>query len=154
MITQTQEMAPTTQTKTNESFQVFNNIFSNIDILTPIGYLTAVREGITGSELRDITQVIGNREVIARSIGRESSNLSRAYQVKLLSQNASDSVIDIARVYLQAARLYGSIEMAKMWMSLPIPALGGEIPEKLIDSHAGRELVRQTLKKMEFGEYV
>lgn len=154
MNTQTQQKQSSREVETNDPSLLFNNIFNGLDILTPVDYLTAVREGITGHELRDIAKTIGNRELIARSIGRDPSNLSRAYQVKHLSQIASDSVVDIARVYLQAARVYGSIELAKKWMSLPIPALGGEIPEKLIDSHAGRELVRQTLKKMEFGEYI
>ncbi len=150
----TQQMTNGQLAEAMEAPDVFNNIFHGVDILSPVGYLAAVREGVTGPELRDIAKTIGNRELIARCINREPSNLSRAYQVKHLSQNASDSIVDIARVYLQAARVYGSVDKAKKWMSLSIPALGGEVPENIIDSHAGRELVRQILKKMEFGEYV
>ncbi|MFM2481310.1 antitoxin Xre/MbcA/ParS toxin-binding domain-containing protein [Celerinatantimonas sp. YJH-8] len=134
--------------------ETIDQLFPEVDILSPSGYLTAVRAGLSGDKLRIITKFIGDRELVARSIGKDASNLSRSYRVKLLPPAVTDNLIDTVRVYLQAAQIYDSMELAKEWMNSPIPSLGGEIPATLLDTHAGRELVRQTLRKMEYGEYV
>lgn len=130
-----------------------NDLFPNVDIMSPSGYLSIVRSGVSGAQLKTITDLIGEKELIARSIGT-TSNLSRTYQTKRLSSIATDSLIDLLRVYIQAAKIYESLDLAKEWMCSPIPALGGEIPVNMLDSHAGCEVVRQTLRRMEFGEYV
>ncbi|MGO3346686.1 MAG: antitoxin Xre/MbcA/ParS toxin-binding domain-containing protein [Marinomonas sp.] len=92
--------------------------------------------------------------MIASAIGKDVSNLSKSYRTKCLSELVSDNLIDTLRVYMQAANLYESVELAKEWMNSRIPALGGEVPVTLLNTHAGRELVRQTLRKMEYGKFV
>ncbi|WP_339718689.1 MbcA/ParS/Xre antitoxin family protein [Marinomonas primoryensis] len=121
--------------------------------MSAIGYLLIVRSRVSGDQLKAITDLIGEKELIARSIGT-TSNLSKSYQTKRLSSTATDNLIDLLRVYILAAKVYESFDLAKEWMRSSIPALGGEIPVNMIDSHAGREVVRQALRRMEFGEYV
>lgn len=136
------------------SLDLINDLFPGIDIMSPTGYLSIVRSGLSGKKLKAITKLIGERELIARSIGTAPSNLSKSYQSKRLSSIATDTLIDILRVYVQAAIIYESVNLAKEWMRSSIPALGGEIPTNILDSQAGREVVRQALRRMEFGEYV
>ena len=135
------------------SLDSISDLFPNVDIMSPTGYLSIVRSGVNSKQLRAITDLIGDEELIARSIGT-TLNLSKRYQSKRLSSTDTDNLIDLLRVYTQAATVYESFDLAKEWMRSSIPALGGEIPVNMIDSHAGREVVRQTLRKMEFGEYV
>ncbi len=135
------------------SLDSINDLFPNVDIMSPIGYFSIVRSRVSGDRLKAITDLIGEKELIARSIGT-TSNLSKSYQTKRLSSIATDNLIDLLRVYIQAAKIYESLDLAKEWMRSSIPALGGEIPVNMIDSHAGREVVRQVLRRMEFGEYV
>ncbi|MCW4629427.1 MULTISPECIES: MbcA/ParS/Xre antitoxin family protein [Marinomonas] len=137
----------------NFSLDTINNVFPNVDIMSPIGYFSIVRSRVSGDQLKAITDFIGEKELIARSIGT-TSNLSKRYQTKRLSSAATDNLIDLLRVYIQAAKIYESIDLAKEWMRSSIPALGGEIPVNMIDSHSGREVVRQVLRRMEFGEYM
>lgn len=135
------------------SLDSINDLFPNVDIMSSTGYLSIVRSRISGDQLKAITDLIGEKELIARSIGT-TSNLSKSYQTKRLSSTATDNLIDLLRVYIQAAKIYESFDLAKEWMRSSIPALGGEIPVNMIVSHAGREVVRQVLRRMEFGEYV
>ena len=135
------------------SLDSINDLFPNVDIMSPIGYLSIVRSRVSGDRLKAITDLIGEEELIARSIGT-TSNLSKSYQTKRLSSAETDNLIDLLRVYIQAAKMYGSLDSAKEWMRSSIPALGGEIPVNMLDLHAGREVVRQVLRRMEFGEYV
>ena len=136
----------------NFSLDSINDLFPDVDIMSPIGYLAIVRSGVSGDQLKAITDLIGEKELIARSIGT-TSNLSKSYQIKRLSCTVTDNLIDLLRVYIQAAKIYESLDLAKEWMNSSIPALGGEIPVNILDSHAGREVVRQTLRRMEFGDY-
>ncbi|GAA0228644.1 MbcA/ParS/Xre antitoxin family protein [Marinomonas primoryensis] len=61
--------------------------------------------------------------------------------------------IDVLRVYIHAAKVYESVELANEWMHSRIVALGGHIPASLLETDDGRKAVRQTLRKIEFGEY-
>ena len=135
------------------SLDSINDLFHGVEIMSPSGYLSLVRSGVSGDQLKAITDLIGEEELIARSIGT-TSNLSKRYQSKRLSSTETDNLIDLLRVYIQAAKVYESFDLAKEWMRSSIPALGGEIPVNMIDSQAGREVVRQALRRMEFGEYV
>tara|TARA_R110001583_G_scaffold164756_2_gene317247 strand:- start:8502 stop:8939 length:438 start_codon:yes stop_codon:yes gene_type:complete len=135
------------------SLDSINDLFPNVDIMSPTGYLSIVRSRVSGDQLKAITDLIGEKELITRSIGT-TSNLSESYQTKRLSSTETDNLIDLLQVYIQAAKVYESFDLAKEWMRSSIPALGGEIPVNMIDSHAGREVVRQALRRMEFGEYV
>ncbi|QUX97748.1 hypothetical protein C0J08_21075 [Marinomonas sp. CT5] len=135
------------------SLDSINDLFPDVDIMSPIGYFSIVRSRVSGDRLKAITDLIGEKELIARSIGT-TSNLSKSYQTKRLSSAETDNLIDLLRVYIQAAKIYGSLDLAKEWMRSSIPALGGEIPVNMLDLHAGREVVRQVLRRMEFGEYV
>lgn len=136
------------------SSEAIKSLFPDQNILSPSGYLSAVRKGLSGDQLRVITDVLGSRELVARTIGKEVSNLSRSYRVKVLPESTTDSIIGTLRVYMQAVDIYQSEELAQEWLNSPIPALGGEVPSKLLNTDAGRELVRQTLHKMAYGEYV
>jgi putative toxin-antitoxin system antitoxin component (TIGR02293 family) len=135
------------------SIDSINDLFLDVDIMSAIDYLSIVRSGASGKQLRAITDLIEEKELIARSIGT-TSNLSKSYQIKRLSSAETDNLIGLLRVYIQAAKVYESFDLAKDWMRSSIPALGGEIPVNMLDSHAGREVVRQVLRRMEFGEYV
>lgn len=137
----------------NFSLDTINDLFPNVDIMSPIGHLSIVRSRVSGDQLKAITDLIEEKELIARSIGT-TSNLSKSYQTKRLSSAETDNLIDLLRVYIQAAKIYGSLDLAKEWMRSSIPTLGGEIPVNMLDLHAGREVVRQVLRRMEFGEYV
>ncbi len=135
------------------SLDSINDLFPDVDIMSAIGYLSIVRLGASGKQLKAIAGLIGEKELIARSIGT-TSNLSKSYQSKRLSSTATDNLIGLLRIYIQAAKVYESLDLAKEWMRSSIPALGGEIPVNMLDSHAGREVVRQVIRRMEFGEYV
>jgi len=135
------------------SLDTINDLFPDVDIMSQIGYLSIVRSRVSGDQLKAITDLIEEKELIARSIGT-TSNLSKTYQTKRLSSAETDNLIDLLRVYIQAAKVYESFDLSKEWMRSSIPALGGEIPVNMLDSHAGREVVRQALRRMEFGEYV
>ncbi|TPE46466.1 DUF2384 domain-containing protein [Maribrevibacterium harenarium] len=142
------------QKQGSEALAAINALFPEVDIMTPAGNLSAVRKGVSGEALRSIVNIVGERNLIAKTIGKDVSTLSKSYRLKRLSPIASDNLIGTLRVYVRAVMIYDSVDVAKEWMNTSIPALGGEIPISLLDTHAGRELVNLTLRKIESGEYV
>ena len=134
-------------------YQDLATIIPNTDIMSGAGYYQAVSQGVSGEMLKNIVLAINDRDVFAKVVGKDKTNLSKSYRLVTLPKIIGDSVVDTLRVYMLATRIYGSLELATEWLRSPIPALGGEQPVALLDSHAGRELVRQTLRKIEFGEY-
>lgn len=134
-------------------YQELATIIPNSDIMSGAGYYRAVNQGVSGKTLKSIVLAINDRDVFAKVVGKDKTNLSKSYRLATLPKLVGDSVVDTLRVYMLATRIYGSLELASEWLHSSIPALGGEQPVALLDSHAGRELVRQTLRKIEFGEY-
>ncbi|WP_415843667.1 antitoxin Xre/MbcA/ParS toxin-binding domain-containing protein [Vreelandella rituensis] len=43
--------------------------------------------------------------------------------------------------------------MAQEWLHSEVPALSGSRPVDLFDTFAGREMVRQVLRKISYGEF-
>lgn len=130
-----------------------NSIFPEFDIRTPAGYLKALRSGVTGAALKAAVSALNDRELFSRVTGKDSTNFSKLFRVKVLPGFIADSMLDTLRVYMLAADIFGSLELARDWMNTPIPALGGEVPATLLDTNAGREMVRVALRKIQFGEF-
>lgn len=120
----------------------------------PAAYIKAVREGIPGTVVKQAIEAMGgNRELFIRLLNTTSANLSRYYHKKVLSPNDSEEVLDTLRVYKAAVRIFGDEKLAREWLATPIPSLAGEQPLDLFDTFEGRNQVRATLRKLEYGEF-
>lgn len=117
-------------------------------------YIRTVREGISGAVVKQAIEAFGgNRELFVRLLDTTSANLSRYYRKRILSRADSEEVLDTLRVYRHALKVFGSEQVAREWLSTSIPALAGERPLGLFDTFEGRNLVRATLRKLEYGEF-
>lgn len=54
---------------------------------------------------------------------------------------------------VRAASVFGSREQGNEWLMAQVPALGSERPVDLCDTFEGRALVREALRKIEYGEF-
>ncbi|QUX96535.1 hypothetical protein C0J08_14505 [Marinomonas sp. CT5] len=143
--------------KTLESqsqLNLINSLFPGLDIMSSTDYLSIVRSGVSGEKLQAIVKLTGEKELIAHAIRKNTLSISKSYRIKRLSPAITDSLIDTLRVYIQVVNIYGSVDLAREWIHSPIPALGGEKPADILNTHAGREMVRHTLRKIDLGEYV
>jgi putative toxin-antitoxin system antitoxin component (TIGR02293 family) len=119
----------------------------------PAGFIRLVRTGIPGDVIRQAVRLLGHREMFVRLLHTSSANLSRFYRRKALDPVASEEVLDAIRLFVEAERVWGSLDTAKAWLDTPIPALAGERPLDLFDTFEGRQWVRAVLRKIEFGEF-
>ena len=61
--------------------------------------------------------------------------------------------LTIWTVFEKALDIFGSHERAQRWLSKPNLAMGGEIPNELLDSVEGLELVFTILNRIDYGLY-
>ena len=117
-------------------------------------YIRTVRAGIPGTVVKQAIHALGgNRELFIRLFNTTSANLNRYYRKKFLNRNDSEEVLDTLRVYRQALQVFGDQQRAQEWLDSSVPALAGERPLNLFDTFEGRNLVRTTLRKLEYGEF-
>ncbi|MEM9154932.1 MAG: antitoxin Xre/MbcA/ParS toxin-binding domain-containing protein [Cyanobacteria bacterium P01_F01_bin.33] len=116
-------------------------------------FIRAVRQGISGTVVKQAVQIVGDRELFVRLLDTTSANLSRFYRKKTLTRADSEDVLDTLRVFQEAVTVFEDEEIAREWLHTRIPALTGERPIDLFDTSEGRSLVRESLRAIEYGEF-
>lgn len=116
-------------------------------------FVEKARRGVPGGLVKQAVTVLGHRELFVRLLGTTSGNLSRFYQRRSLAPAQSEALLDVLRVFVQAASVFGGRENGNEWLTTQIPALGGQRPIDLCDTFEGRSLVREALRKIEYGEF-
>lgn len=119
-----------------------------------VAFIQTVREGISGSVVKQAIHALGdNRELFVKLLETTPGNLHRFYKRKALSRADSEEVLDVLRVFYHTRQVFGDGDKALRWLNTPIPALSGEKPLDLFDTFEGRCLVREVLRKVEYGEF-
>lgn len=133
--------------------ELINDLFAGFVIMSPTDYSAIIRSGITGEKLKAITQLTGEKDLIARAIGVSNSQLYRCYHVKRLPSHVTENLVGMLRVFVHVMNFYDSVNLAKKWIHYQIPALGEQVPENILHTTEGREIIRQILRKLESGAY-
>jgi putative toxin-antitoxin system antitoxin component (TIGR02293 family) len=116
-------------------------------------YINAINIGVAGTVVKSlIDRMPQQRAFICKALGVTSGNVSRLYKLKALNKTQSEETLDIISVYDAAYHLYDDIDLANELLQTPIPALNNQKPVDLLDSFAGRRLVKEVLNKMKWGE--
>ena len=116
-------------------------------------FIETVRTGLPGAVVKQIPDVVGNREFIVRLLGTTSGNLHRIYRRRTLGLAQSEALLDALRVFERAERVFGGLVPARQWLETDLPALGGRRPIDLCDTFEGRRLVREAIRRIEYGEF-
>lgn len=121
---------------------------------TPGAFIQQVRQGVPGSVIRDTVKRFGHRELFADLLNTSPADLNRYYKRKALGRRDSEKVLDTIQILEHATTLWGSDKDALCWFETPVAALGGVPPLHWFDTFAGRNWVRQVLRKIETGDLI
>ena len=116
-------------------------------------FIETARAGLSGEVVKQILDVVGHREFIVRLLGTTSGNLHRIYRRKTLGLAQSEALLDALRVFDHAERVFAGLVRAREWLETALPALDGRRPIDLCDTFEGRRLVRDTIRRIEYGEF-
>ena len=124
-----------------------------VALVDPSAFIRTARLGLPGNVVRQAVRVLGHRELFVRLLGTTAGNLNRYYRRKTLGQAQSESLLDILRLVSQAVAAFGDLERASEWLDTALPGLGGQRPIDLCDTFEGRGLVRNAIRRIEYGEF-
>lgn len=125
------------------------------DVYTdPVAFIRTVRDGLPGRVLKQaINAFPADRDLFVRLLETDSGNLHRFYKRKALGRGQSEEVLDTLKLYVETAKVFGDREISQEWLHTEVPALSGARPVDLLDTFTGREMVRQVLRKISYGEF-
>lgn len=119
-----------------------------------VAFIQQVRQGISGRVVVEAIEAFGgDRELFVRLLETTSGNLHRYYRRAALGRSESEEILDALDVLRYAIQVFESDELAREWLKCEVPALSGSRPVDLLDTFKGREVVRQVLGKIEYGEF-
>jgi len=115
-------------------------------------FIRKVSQGVSGNVLRTAVEEIGNRDFFVKLMGVNNSNFSRRYKKDRINDLQGEQILDALRIFVLAREVFEDKDIAEEWISSPIAALGCK-PIELCTTFEGRRLVRNTLEKIERGEF-
>ena len=116
-------------------------------------YIRTVRAGLSGEVVKQAIDAIGHRDFFVRLLGTTPGHLARLYGRKSLGPARTEGLLDTLRVFAAAAAAFDGLERAQDWLGTALPALGGDCPIDLCDTFEGRRLVREIIRRVEYGEF-
>jgi putative toxin-antitoxin system antitoxin component (TIGR02293 family) len=125
------------------------------DVLEEDGtFIQASRLGIPGKILQLTIKSLGVRDLIISLLNTDKTNLSKFYRQEHLSPTVSEAILDTLKVFKLAFQVYDQdTTKALKWLNTRIPALSGQVPMDLLDTFKGRELVKDCLMVMKYGDF-
>ena len=124
------------------------NIFTDRSV-----FIAAVRQGIPGKAVQEAIRTLGERDLFIQLLDTTAANLSRFYHKPTLNRSASESILDTLRLFESATTVFEDREIAREWLHTANPTFNGDAPIDLFDTAEGRDLVRETLQVIEYGEF-
>ncbi|WP_434361561.1 MbcA/ParS/Xre antitoxin family protein [Parasalinivibrio latis] len=114
-----------------------------------------IRQGISGSVLeKTVKGYPEQRALFCTVLGTASTNLSRLYKAHL-DKRKSEDFLHLLGVLMAVTDLYeGDQALVAELLNTRIPALGDQKPVDLLDTFEGRELVKEYLNKLCWGEFI
>jgi len=118
------------------------------------GLVEAARNGLKKEALDNIAEAleIGPAEM-GRFLHVSPRTIHRYKPGQTLSLDASDHILQIAKVYERTVEVLGEGGNAVQWLKASNMALGGAKPIDLLDTSPGIEMVITILGRIEYGVY-
>ncbi|MFO1361545.1 MAG: antitoxin Xre/MbcA/ParS toxin-binding domain-containing protein [Burkholderiales bacterium] len=93
-------------------------------------------------------------ETLLGVVGIAARTAARRKAERFLKPDEADRVLRVARVFEEAARVFGGHAKAAAWLRVRHPLLGGAAPFELLGSDAGAKAVSDELVRIEHGDFV
>ncbi len=114
---------------------------------------TRVKSGVPASTIKDyIDEGRLRRSDVQMVIPRRTFE-RRLSENQTLKIDEADAIARLVRVRDHARRVFERDDVAEEWLSLPNPALGGEVPIEMARTDIGGREVEAVLGRIEHGVY-
>lgn len=115
-----------------------------------------IQGGVDARTLRQFFQQLGSipRELLVRSVGLSLRTMDRALEEKkVLNADTTDRAARLAEAVALAESVFGDKDAATQWWLRPNTPLGKQVPIVMMQTATGGDLVKQYLRRVEYGVY-
>jgi putative toxin-antitoxin system antitoxin component (TIGR02293 family) len=119
---------------------------------TPFEMVNIARKGIPMKAIDTLAKNLNlSRQELAKYLPVSERTLQRYTPEKILSQDLSDRILQIAKVYARCVEIFEGQEKASGWLKQSNIAFGKIPPIELLDTSTGIEMVSDELTRIEYG---
>ena len=112
------------------------------------------RKGVSKKSLLQLAKAAGlSLKELAKILPVSIRTIQRYDDDDLLDPAVSEHAILIAELISDAGDVFNTDEAVRVWLHSPIIGLGGDEPVTLLDTGFGIRLVRDELRRLEYGVY-
>ncbi len=121
---------------------------------SPGQIIRVVQAGIDFGELTALQQELDlPMDQLAAKLGFSRATLHRRKTNGRLTSDESDKIVRFARLFGQAAELFGGPAEARQWLKAPQHGLGGTVPLDYAQTETGAREVEKLLGRIDYGVY-
>jgi hypothetical protein len=120
---------------------------------SPVQFVALLSQGVSGTVLRPVTRHIP-KGVVVSTVGTDPSNFSKLIQRKRLSGRQTEDLNDLTKLWAELREFFDWDEaMVKAWIEEPLASLDGTSPSAIMSSPEGRDIIREQLDVMRYGDF-
>lgn len=113
-----------------------------------------IRAGLGFHELEKLQKLLGiTLEKLANALGMSRATLHRRKVQRRLAQDESEKLVRYQRLLTKAAKVFGSAQDAREWLTHPQRALGAAVPLDFARTEIGAREVENLLGRIEYSVY-
>jgi len=112
-----------------------------------------IKNGVTGSTVRELIGAGRLRRSDVQMVIPARTLERRLSGDQVLKINEADAIARLVRIRDHALRVFEREDVSEEWLSLPNPALGGEVPIEMASTDIGGREVEAVLGRIEHGVY-
>jgi putative toxin-antitoxin system antitoxin component (TIGR02293 family) len=119
---------------------------------SPFEMVNVARKGIPMKTIDTLAKNLNlSRPELAKYLHVSERTLQRYTPEKILSQDLSDRVLQIAKLYARCVEIFEEQEKASGWLKQSNIAFGKIPPIELLDTSTGIEMIFDELTRIEYG---
>jgi putative toxin-antitoxin system antitoxin component (TIGR02293 family) len=115
-------------------------------------FINIIRNGIPRQAMDNLMNIADLSLTEMAAIIHTSDRTLRRYEAnQRLSQEQSERMIEMARLYSRGEEVMGSIDTFKEWMNTKLVAFGGQRPKDYLDTSLGIAMIMDELGRLQHG---
>jgi putative toxin-antitoxin system antitoxin component (TIGR02293 family) len=122
------------------------------DIKNENDFIRLIRAGIPKQAMNHLMEIADiSLTEMAMIVHTSDRTLRRYSDHQKLSQEQSERMIELAKLYSRGEEVFGSINMFKDWMDSTLLSLGNKKPKAFLDTSMGIQMIMDELGRIEHG---
>lgn len=119
-----------------------------------ISLLFQAKKGLKPNALFDFISVSELAHPVIEEVFDKSMKTFQNYLEKdtVLDAGTSEKLLKLFALYSKGTEVFGSVDAFAEWLSRPAYGLGSAVPQTLLDTMTGIELVNEELVRLEYGD--